>query len=129
MRKREADKVSEVNIICVGCPLGCAATLTIGEDGKLAALTGCKCKAGQKYVVNEYKKPVRVLTGTILTQDSAQPLLPVRTATPILKEKLLAGMKVLAETRVRPPVRIGDVIISNLLGTRVSVVATSDLPI
>lgn len=121
--------MSEVNIICIGCPLGCTATLTISEDSKLTGITGCKCKAGHKYVVNEYKKPVRVLTGTIVTQDSAQPLLPVRTAAPIPKEKLLAGMKVLAETGVRPPVRIGDVIISNLLGTRVSVVATSDLPI
>jgi len=119
--------VSQVNIICVGCPLGCAATLAIGDDGKLAAITGCKCKAGQKYVVKEYKNPVRVLTGTIVTQDSARPLLPVRTAAPIPKAKLLPGMKVLAKTRIKPPVMIGDVIISNLLGTRVSVVATSDL--
>jgi len=119
--------VAEVNIICVGCPVGCTATLAIGDDGKLAAITGCKCKAGKKYVLKEYKNPVRVLTGTIVTQDSCRPLLPVRTAAPIPKAKLLPGMKVLAKTRIKPPVKIGDAIISNLLGTRVSVVATSDI--
>jgi len=124
----ETDKVAEVNIICVGCPVGCTVSLAIGDDGKLAAITGCKCKAGKKYVVEEYKNPVRVLTGTIVTQDSAWPLLPVRTAAPIPKAKLLPGMRVLAKTRIKPPVKIGDVVISNLLGTRVSVVATSDLP-
>ena len=119
--------MSEVNIICVGCPVGCTATLATSDEGKLAAITGCKCKAGQKYVLKEYKNPVRVLTGTIVTQDSARPLLPVRTAAPIPKAKLVPGMKVLANTRIEPPVKIGDVIISNLLGTRVSVVATSDI--
>lgn len=120
--------MSEVNIICVGCPVGCIATLATSDEGKLVTITGCKCKAGQKYVVKEYKNPVRVFTGTIVTKDSARPLLPVRTAAPILKSKLLPGMRVLAKTRIKPPVKIGDVVISNLLGTRVSVVATSDLP-
>lgn len=119
--------MSEVNIICVGCPVGCIATLATTDEGKLAAVIGCKCKAGQKYVVKEYQNPVRVFTGTIVTKDSARPLLPVRTAVPIPKAKLLPGMRVLANTWIKPPVKIGDVVISNLLGTRVSVVATSDL--
>lgn len=121
--------MTEVNIICIGCPLGCAATLTIGGDGEVAAITGCKCKAGEKYVVEEYKNPVRVLTTTVVTQGSSQPLLPVRTVVPIPKAKLLLGMKVLAKTRVKPPVKMGDVVISNLLDTGVDVASTGDLAV
>ncbi|MCK4368416.1 MAG: DUF1667 domain-containing protein [Dehalococcoidales bacterium] len=121
--------MAEVNIICIGCPLGCTATLTIGDGGEVAAITGCECKAGEKYVVEEYKNPVRVLTATVVTQGSPQPLLPVRTAVPIPKAKLLPGMKVLAKTRVKPPVKIGDVVIPNLLDTGIDVASTSDLAI
>ena len=121
--------MAEVDIICIGCPLGCSATLTIGDDGEVAAITGCKCKAGEKYVVEEYKSPVRVLTTTVVTRGSSLPLLPVRTAVPIPRAKLLPGMKVLAKTRVKPPVKIGDVVIPNLLDTGVDVVSTSDLAV
>jgi CxxC motif-containing protein len=119
--------VAEVNIICIGCPMGCVATLTIGDDGEVVAIVGCECKVGQKYVVEEYKNPVRVLTATVVTRGSLPSLLPVRTAAPIPKMKLLPGMKVLAKARVEPPVKIGDVIIPNLLDTGVDLVATSDL--
>jgi CxxC motif-containing protein len=129
VKREETVRVAEVNIICIGCPMGCTATLTIGGDGEITAIVGCECKAGQKYVVEEYKNPVRVLTATVVTQGSPQPLLPVRTAAPILKMKLMLGMGVLAKARVKPPVKIGDVVIPNLLGTGVDVVATSDLAI
>lgn len=120
--------MAEVNIICIGCPMGCVVTLAIDRDGEVTAITGCKCKAGQRYVVEEYKNPVRVLTATIATKDSFRPLLPVRTAAPILKMKLLPGMEVLAKTKVKPPVKIGEVVIPNLLDTGADVVATSALP-
>lgn len=118
----------EQGIICIGCPMGCAVTLTIDDDGKVAGITGHKCKEGQKYVLDEYKNPVRTLTATLLTQDSSQPLLSVRTTAPIQKTKLAPGMTALAKVRAKPPIKIGDVITSNLLDTGVDVVATSDLP-
>lgn len=121
--------MAEVNIICIGCPMGCMAALTIDDEGQVTAITGCKCKPGHRYVIEEYKNPVRVLTATIAIKDSSRPLLPVRTAAPIPKTKLLPGMKVLAKAKVKPPIKIGDVVISNLLDTGIDVVATSDLAI
>jgi CxxC motif-containing protein len=113
-------------IICVGCPMGCLVTLTI-DNKEVAAIDGNKCKQGEKYVLEEYRNPVRILTATVLTQGSSQPLLPVRTAKPVPKTKVLAGARTLAKIRVKPPIKIGEVVAAKPAGIGVDVVATADL--
>jgi CxxC motif-containing protein len=117
----------EEKIICIGCPMGCQATLKIDEQGEIIKVTGCKCKSGRQWVVEEYRNPVRVLTATVLTEGSLQPLLPVRTNKPIVKTKLLEAATILAKVRVSPPIRAGQVILPNLLNTGANVVASSAL--
>ena len=116
------------SVICVGCPLGCEVILTIDGNGEVSQITGHSCKEGKNYAVDEYQNPVRVLTATVLTEDSSQPVLPVRTDRPIPRTKLTAAMCVLAKVRAKPTLKAGDTLISNLLGTDCNVVATSDLP-
>lgn len=118
---------NEEKIICVGCPLGCEVTLTIEGQGEITGYSGNACKEGKEYTSEEYRNPVRVLTTTIPTENSSQPLLPVRTGKPILKTMLKQGALELARVRVKPPIKIGDIIVSNLLHTGVDVVAGSDL--
>ena len=117
----------EKAFICVGCPLGCEVTLTINDTGEVLGFAGNKCKEGEKYVLEEYQHPVRTLTATVLTDGSSQPLLAVRTSKPILKTTQLQSMQVIAGARAKPPLKMGDVVIPNLLGTGVDVVASSDL--
>jgi len=117
---------SEEKIICVGCPMGCLVTLTI-DNREVLAMDGNKCKQGEKFVLEEYRNPVRILTATVLTQGSSQPLLPVRTAEPIPKIKMLSGAKALAKIRVKPPIKIGEVVVTRPAGIEVDVVATADL--
>jgi CxxC motif-containing protein len=128
VKRGEIHKVAgEETIICVGCPLGCRIRLTISETNEVVKVDDHKCEEGKQYALEEVANPVRTLTATVLTQDSAQPLLPVRTAKPILKTLLKQGMAIMAETRVKPPVRIGDVVVADLFHTGVDVVASSDL--
>ena len=115
-------------IICVGCPLGCEIKLTLNDKNEVAKIDDNKCKEGKEYALEEFKNPVRTLTATVLTQDSSQSLLPVRTSKPILKTLLTQSMTVIAEARAKPPLKMGDVIVPNLLDTGVDVVASSDLP-
>jgi len=117
----------EKAFICIGCPLGCEVTLTINDNGEVLEFEGNKCKEGEKYVLEEYKNPVRTLTATVLTEGSSQPLLAVRTSKPILKTKLVQSMAVIAGTRAKPPLKMGDVIVPNLLDTGADLVASSDL--
>lgn len=117
----------EETIICVGCPLGCEIKLILSDRDEEIDVSGNKCKEGKQYALEEFSNPVRTLTATVLTKDSSQPLLPVRTSKPILKTLLRQGMSIIAETTVKPPIKMDDVIVPNLLDTGVDVIATSDL--
>ena len=117
----------EDKIVCIGCPLGCRTTLRINEQHEVVEITGYKCKEGRQYVLEEYRNPVRILTSTILTGKSGRPLLPVRTNRPILKSKLKEAALSLARVKARPPVKVGQVILPNLLNTGADIIATDDL--
>jgi CxxC motif-containing protein len=119
---------SKGTVICVGCPMGCEITLTIDASGEVSNIVGNSCKEGKKYAVDEYRNPLRVLTATVLTEDSCQPLLPVRTDRPMPRSKLIDAMSVLAKVRAKPELEAGDILVHNLLGTGSNVVATSSLP-
>ena len=117
----------EENIVCIGCPLGCRTTLRIDRHGNVVKITGYKCKEGRQYVLEEYHNPVRIFTTTVLTEKSSRPLLPVRTNRPILKSRLKEATLTLVRVRAKPPVRVGQVILPNLLNSGVDVVATDGL--
>jgi CxxC motif-containing protein len=117
----------EEEIICIGCPLGCRTTLKINKQHEVVEITGYKCKEGRQYVMEEYRNPVRILTSTVLTEKSGCPLLPVRTNRPILKSKLKEATLALVRVKAKPPVKVGQVILPNLLNSGVDIVATDDL--
>ena len=113
-------------VICVGCPMGCLVNLTI-DNGVITAIEGNRCKQGEKYANEEYRNPVRTLTTTLLTQGSSQPLLPVRTSKPVHRQKMLSIVTALAGVKVKPPVRIGEVVVSQPEGVMVDIIATADM--
>ena len=96
------------NMTCVVCPRGCALTVTV-EDGKILSVTGNTCKRGAAYAEAELLRPERMLTSTIP------------------KDKIFDAMRVLYGTRVSAPVQIGDVIVADVCGTGVDVIASESL--
>jgi CxxC motif-containing protein len=114
-------------IICIQCPLACRIKLTIDDSGAISQITDYQCKVGKGYAEQEYKSPQRVLTATVRTENSIRRLLPVRTNKPIPKDMLNNCMSVLCDLKVRPTLKIGDIILQNILGTGVDVVCTDDL--
>jgi CxxC motif-containing protein len=124
--------VKEINmkkeqIICVGCPVGCRIVLSINQEGNIDALAGNECKIGEKYAAQEYTAPVRVFTGTVRTRNCSRPLLPVRTSKAVPKKLIWSFSNCLIDVKVKPPIRLGDVIISNIHNTGVDLIATNDL--
>jgi CxxC motif-containing protein len=113
-------------IICVGCPMGCSVILTI-ENNEVVSIEGNGCKQGEKYVLEEYRNPVRTFTTTLLTSGSSQPLLPVRTDKPIPRTEMLSASLALVGVRVKPPVRMGEVVVSRPGGIEADVIASGDL--
>jgi len=119
--------MGEQEIICIGCPLGCRVALRVSEGGEVRKVSGNKCKEGREYVIEEYRSPVRVLTATVLTEGSVRALLPVRTSQPIRKDILAKCMDALCGIKVRPPVKMGEAIVHNILSTGVDLISTDNL--
>ncbi len=114
-------------LTCIVCPRGCALSVELEMvDGKAKVLgvSGNGCKRGISYAEAECVAPVRTITTTVRTTTDR--VVAVKTASPIPKEKMMEAMAVLARVRVEEPVRIGDVILEDLLGTGVKVVATAN---
>ena len=112
-------------LICITCPKGCVSKVW-KEKGDIK-IEGQICKKGKDDIKQEYIEPKRMLTSTVVVERSTVKRLPVRTREAIPKKKLFMAMNQLSEIRVKPPVKIGDVIISNLLNTGIDVIASDDL--
>lgn len=110
-------------ITCISCPRGCRIKVKV-VDGIPAVIEGYRCKRGLTYAETEMRNPLRILTTTVRVEGGQRPVLPVRTAAPIPKEKLHQAMVELKRVVVRPPVAIGETVYRNIAGTGVDVIAT-----
>lgn len=110
-------------IICTVCPRGCH-IMVEGEGEKILSVEGYGCKRGLEYGSAEFAHPVRILTTTVKISGVQSDLLPVRSSKPLPKEKLFDCMEVIRATQVQLPVNRYDVIIPNICGTDIDIVAT-----
>ena len=104
--------------------MGCHMQVII-QDKKVIEVSGNTCKRGASYAVDEVTAPKRTLTSTVKTDTHN--MLSVKTNTAIPFAKMREVMKELSEITVKVPVKIGDVIISNVCKTGADIVATKNL--
>lgn len=110
---------------CVACPLGCS--ITVEYDGtKVLSVTGNTCKRGDAYARTEITNPVRSLTSTVAVSGGAHPVVPCKSSAPVPKGMMKDCMKEINKARAAAPVKIGDVLIENILGTGADIVATDN---
>lgn len=116
----------EKTIICTVCPQGCRIVVA-GEGSRIDSVTGFTCPRGKAYAEQEFICPMRILTGSVRTADAVEPLLPVRSADRIPRDRALECMKILRSVVVKPPVKVHDTIVKNILDTGVDIVASGEL--
>ena len=114
----------EMKMICISCPKGCE--LDCEKAGDAITISGNACAKGEAYAKAEIVNPTRMVTGLVRVAGMRKPL-PVKTKTAIPKPKIDAVLFAFHQTTVQLPVRIGDVIIKNVAGTGVDVVATANM--
>lgn len=116
---------------CTTCPSECALTIEtrIDENGveHVLSVQGNRCARGRKFAEQEIIRPMRILATTIVVRGVDEKLLPVRTARPIPRDLHLSAMRDIRHTRVTAPVHMGDVVMSDLLGTGVDLVASMNV--
>ena len=114
-------------LTCIGCPMGCRLTVTL-EGGTVTAVAGNTCRRGDEYARREVTAPARVLTTTVPVVGGLRPRVPVKTAGEVPKAMVLACARALAAVEITAPVRAGDVVCRDILGTGVDVIAVRDTP-
>lgn len=113
-------------LICIGCPMGCMVNVTL-EDGRVTAVTGNTCKRGDDYARKEVTNPTRIVTSSVCVAGGELPVVSVKTREDIPKGKIPEIMEALKGICVQAPVHIGDVVLANVAGTGVDMVATKNV--
>ncbi|MBQ2106570.1 MAG: DUF1667 domain-containing protein [Lachnospiraceae bacterium] len=113
-------------LTCIICPNGCELEIAY-EGDQILSVTGNKCPKGAEYAEQEIKNPMRTIASSVKLTNGTMPLVSVRVNGPIPKAKIMDVMAVISETSVDAPVKIGDVVIADVLGLGVDVVATRNV--
>ena len=114
-------------LICINCPLGCSLTVTL-EEGTVKKVEGNTCKKGEAYGKKEVTNPTRIVTSSVRVSGGTLPVVSVKTASDIPKGKIYDCAKALKTVAVNAPVHIGDVVLKNVCGTGVDMIATKNIP-
>lgn len=114
-----------MEIICVACPKGCR--LEVMRDGEEILVTKQGCKRGVDYAISEVCDPRRMLATTIRIEHAIHPLLPVYTERPVPVGKIKELLALLRTMKLDSPVKEGQVVLEDVLGTGINVLASRDM--
>lgn len=120
--------MKEYEKVCIVCPVGCR--LTITEDSNSDSgykVEGNNCPRGEKYGIKEVTNPTRVLTTTAKIKGAYYDRIPVISNDGIPKDKLFQCMEIINNSNVLAPISAKDVIVENILGTGVDIIASRSM--
>lgn len=116
------------NLTCIGCPLGCSLTI-IMEEGEVAEVTGNTCPKGAAYARKEVISPTRIVTSSVRVSGGKAAMVSCKTKEDIPKEKIFDVTDALKNLIVPAPIHIGDVLLKDVAGTGVAIVATKNIEV
>ena len=104
---------------CTTCPSECLLTVEVERDAdgavaEVRSVTGNTC-------------PMRVLTTTVAVSGGDEALLPVRTAEAIPLALHAQAMALIRGLVVNAPIRMGDIVLENLLDTNINLIASMNI--
>ena len=115
---------------CIVCPMSCLIMVEQDDITKeIVSITGNTCKRGENYARNELIHPMRQLTSTVAIDKGIYNRLPVILSAEVPKEKLFDVMEQIRRVKAMAPVEIGQVLISDVCGLGVDVLASRSMPV
>lgn len=113
------------DLVCIRCPLGCMLSVEM-NGSEVVSVSGNTCKRGDEYARKELTNPTRIVTSSVSVLGASSATVSVKTADDIPKGKIFECMKALQGVTLQAPVCIGDVVVKNVAGTNVDVIATKN---
>lgn len=114
-----------MNLVCINCPRGCH--LVVNEVNGRIIVEGNFCPKGEVYATNELTNPLRTVTTTLEIESKLYRRLPVITSAPIPKARVADLMKSLKDVRVKAPIQMGEIIVSNILDLNIDLIASKSI--
>ncbi len=114
------------NLICVTCPRGCSLTISYDDQDQIT-ITGNQCKRGAAYAKAELSDPRRMIASTVRIRGGIHKMLPISTNAPFPKGKIMNLMAFLKSVEISAPVKMGDILIENVLNTGIAMVASRNM--
>lgn len=111
---------------CIVCPNGCEIEAEY-EGTQVRSIAGNLCPKGRDYVVQELLDPRRTIATSVRVLDGTMPLASVRLTHAIPKDRIFDAMGEINRQTLAAPVRIGDVVIKNILGLDSDVIVTRNV--
>ncbi|MDR1943994.1 MAG: DUF1667 domain-containing protein [Synergistaceae bacterium] len=112
--------------LCVSCPVGCLLKVTV-RGKEVLSVEDNGCPLGVKYARNEVANPVRTFTSTVRVNGGSLPVCPVRSRTPLPLSKVFSVTREVAKVTALAPISIGQVLIEDVCGTGVDIIASRSL--
>ncbi|MCI5997223.1 MAG: DUF1667 domain-containing protein [Peptoniphilaceae bacterium] len=112
------------DMVCIVCPVGCRIKVDEDNDYKV---TGNQCPKGAGYGKKELTFPTRTITSTVKIKNAVHNRLPVKTSDEIPKNMIFEIMKELDKVEVFSPIKVGEVVLKNVLDTGVDIIATRNM--
>lgn len=109
-------------MICIVCPIGCS--LEAERRGADIIVSGNQCRRGETYARTELISPKRVVTSLMPVKGGG--VVSCKTNGTIDKQLIFPLLKLIKSKCAALPIKIGDVLIENALGSGTDIVATSD---
>ena len=106
--------------------MGCNLSVDIDDNGEMT-VTGNTCPRGEIYAKKELTNPTRIVTSIVKVRGGELPVVSVKTASDIPKDMIGNVIDAITGIEVEAPVRIGDVILADVAGTGVDVIATKNI--
>ena len=117
----------KIEMACITCPMSCHLVVELDEAGGVLSVTGNTCKRGENYARNELTHPMRMLTSTVKINNAMYPRLPVILSGEIPKDRIFDVMKAINTVSVCAPIGINDIIVENVCGLGVNVIASRSM--
>jgi len=116
---------TKMKILCVTCPKGCS--LEVTREGNTVTEVKGGCERGHEYAQRELVDPRRMVATSIRIKNGIHPLLPVYTSAPFPKPRIMELQKKLRKVEVHAPVKMGSVLIQNILDSGIDIIASRDM--
>jgi CxxC motif-containing protein len=113
-------------LTCIRCPVGCTIEIEY-DDEKIISVEGNQCKRGIEYSKKEVFNPERIVTTTARIHSKHFKRIPVKTSGAVPKDRTFRVVEQASQISVSAPVQSGAVLLSDVSGTGIDLIATQTI--